>query len=55
MNLSLMSFQIMRVISSPSSSTIGFSTLILLEEAIVLEVMKNEECGTRGWFRQRIC
>ena len=32
MNLSLMSFHIILVISSPSSSTTGFLTLILLEE-----------------------
>lgn len=36
MNLSLISFQIMRVISSPSSSTTGFLTLIFLKEELAI-------------------
>jgi hypothetical protein len=35
MNLSLMSFQMMRVISSPSNSTTGFFTLIFLKVAML--------------------
>src|ERR1700709_603039 len=42
MNLSLISFQMMRVISSPSSSTTGFLTLIL--EGEVEEAMPRDCC-----------
>ena len=40
MNLSLMSCQMMRVISSPSSSTTGFFTLIFLTALIFLDWVK---------------
>lgn len=45
MNLSLMSFQMMRVISSPSSSTMGFLTLIFLKSAILRRWLIDTSTG----------